>query len=125
MITPMENDDRQTSPIETANHNSISQSSIRGAEEVNPSSKHRDNSMAASVLHYISGKFNAVAPLVETRLGSMTHDELHEYQQLAVLSAGGMLEGSEEVALEERFGLNDIEAMNNDNHHPSESILPE
>lgn len=43
---------------------------------------------------------NAVAPA----------EELNEYQQLAVLSAGGIIEASEEVALQERLGLNDVEA---------------
>lgn len=51
------------------------------------------------VMHFLSSKMNAVVP-----------EELAEYQQLAVLSAGGIIEVSEEFALQERFGMNDIEA---------------
>lgn len=61
-------------------------------------------SLSAKVIEYVSAKLNAIAP-------DETPDE---YQQLAVLSAGGVIEESEELAIQERFGLNDVEAAVNE-----------
>ena len=51
---------------------------------------------------------------------------LKEYQQMAVLAAGGVLEASEEEALQERFGLNDVEAgeMEGENGNEVEQERP-
>eukprot|EP01040_Poterioochromonas_malhamensis_P009621 gene9621-10447_t len=61
-------------------------------------------SLSAKVIEYVSAKLNAIVP-------DETPDE---YQQLAVLSAGGVIEESEELAIQERFGLNDVEAAVNE-----------
>ena len=40
----------------------------------------------------------------------MSHEEMQEHQQLILLSAGGVIDQSQEIALEERLGLHDVEA---------------
>ncbi len=69
---------------------------LRPAEETNP--KLHAPSFSEKLMQYVSEKMNAIS-----------HEELQEYQQLAVLSAGGRIDPSAEQALEERLGMNDVE----------------
>ncbi len=57
-------------------------------------------SLSERVAGFVNEKFNAISP-----------EALEEYQQLAVISSGGLINFNEEqaLALEERFGVNDIE----------------
>jgi hypothetical protein len=59
---------------------------------------HGNVSVSMKIVKYVSEKLNAIS-----------NEELQEYQQLAVLSAGGVIDSIEEKAFEERLGMNDIE----------------
>ena len=54
-------------------------------------------------------------------MNAVNAEELEEYQQLVVLASGGMIEESEELALEERLGVNDLEAFINDNENETQN----
>lgn len=74
--------------------------SPRQAEHTDQNSQklHAAKSMSEKIVQFFSEKMNAISP-----------EALHDYQQLAVLSAGGMIEPSEERQLEERLGIDDVE----------------
>ncbi len=57
--------------------------------------------MSSKVLTYLSSKLNAVVPA----MNSMNEEELREYERLAVMVGGGVLDESSEAALQERYGL--------------------
>ncbi len=57
--------------------------------------------MSSKVLTYLSSKLNAVVPA----MNSMNEEELREYERLAVMAGGGVLDESSEAALQERYGL--------------------
>jgi hypothetical protein len=63
-------------------------------------------SFSAKVMHFLSSKMNAVAPLMVGIPGtSMREEELKEYHQLAILAAGGEISSEELQQMEEKFGL--------------------
>eukprot|EP01040_Poterioochromonas_malhamensis_P008929 gene8929-9666_t len=66
-------------------------------------------SISQKIAQFLSSKMNAVSAA-----------ELEEYQQLVVLASGGMIGASEELALEERLGVNDLEAFINDNENETQ-----
>ncbi len=66
-------------------------------------------SLSQKIVQFLSSKMNAVSA-----------EELEEYQQLVVLVSGGMIGTSEELALEERLGVNDLEAFINDNENETQ-----
>ncbi len=67
-------------------------------------------SLSQKIAQFLSSKTNAVSA-----------EELEEYQQLVVLVSGGMIGASEELALEERLGVNDLEAFINDNENETQN----
>jgi hypothetical protein len=74
-----------------------SSNSVRKAE-LDASSSTRTTKMVA----FLSSKFNAVVPL----LNNMDEAELNDYEQLAALSSGGMMDDAAvEELLQIRFGL--------------------
>ncbi len=77
-------------------------STLRSPTSPNEESN-RELSVSTRIVKYVSEKLNAIPT-----------KELQEYQQLAVLSAGGIIDSIEERAFEERLGMNDIEqSINN------------
>lgn len=77
-------------------------STLRSPTSPNEESN-RELSVSTRLVKYVSEKLNAIS-----------NEELQEYQQLAVLSAGGIIDSIEERAFEERLGMNDIEqSINN------------
>eukprot|EP01040_Poterioochromonas_malhamensis_P010889 gene10889-biopygen2196 len=82
------------------NHNN----SLRAAETVSAkgdTSLLSSAKMSSNVLTYLSTKLNAVVPA----MNSMNEEELREYEQLAVMAGGGVLDESSEAVLQERYGL--------------------
>ncbi len=89
--------------LDTANYESMTEPpyiSPRQAEFTDQNSQklHAAKSMSEKIVQFFSEKMNAISP-----------EALHDYQQLAVLSAGGVIEPSEERKLEERLGIDDVE----------------
>lgn len=60
--------------------------------------------VSGKIIAYLSGKLNAVAPLVSLSV-SMDDADRRDYEHLAVISAGGVLDEGMEEALQTRFGL--------------------
>eukprot|EP00599_Poterioochromonas_sp_BG-1_P001511 CAMPEP_0173146178 /NCGR_PEP_ID=MMETSP1105-20130129/8333_1 /TAXON_ID=2985 /ORGANISM="Ochromonas sp., Strain BG-1" /LENGTH=102 /DNA_ID=CAMNT_0014060319 /DNA_START=1470 /DNA_END=1778 /DNA_ORIENTATION=+ len=88
---------------DTANYESITEPaciSPRQTELTNHNSQklHGAKSVSEKIVQFFSEKMNAISP-----------EALHDYQQLAVLSSGGVIEPSEERQLEERLGIDDVE----------------
>eukprot|EP00599_Poterioochromonas_sp_BG-1_P000360 CAMPEP_0173133036 /NCGR_PEP_ID=MMETSP1105-20130129/487_1 /TAXON_ID=2985 /ORGANISM="Ochromonas sp., Strain BG-1" /LENGTH=151 /DNA_ID=CAMNT_0014044627 /DNA_START=1888 /DNA_END=2343 /DNA_ORIENTATION=+ len=82
------------------NHNN----SLRAAEKVSAkgdASVLSSAKMSSKVLTYLSSKLNAVVPA----MNSMNEEELREYERLAVMAGGGVLDESSEAVLQERYGL--------------------
>jgi hypothetical protein len=76
-----------------------SYTAIRPAEETKKSEKLHAKSLSEKVMNFVNEKIHH----------GITPEALHDYQQLAVISAGGVIEATEEQELEERLGLNDVE----------------
>eukprot|EP01040_Poterioochromonas_malhamensis_P011230 gene11230-biopygen2298 len=77
--------------------------SLRAAEKVSAkgdASLLSSAKMSSKVLTYLSSKLNAVVPA----MNSMNEEELREYERLAVMAGGGVLDESSEAALQERYG---------------------
>ena len=71
---------------------------VRSTKGTNDSQPNPAKSLSDKIAQYVSTKFNAIPS-----------EALDDYQQLAMLSAGGMIDPTEKQELEERFGVNDIE----------------
>ncbi len=72
--------------------------SVRKAELVASASTKATSKMVA----FLSSKFNAVVPV----LNNMDESELNDYEQLAALSSGGLMDdAAAEELLQSRFGL--------------------
>ncbi|KAK0341358.1 hypothetical protein LTR94_026690, partial [Friedmanniomyces endolithicus] len=78
--------------------------SLRAAEKVSvkgDASLLSSAKMSSKVLTYLSSKLNAVVPA----MNSMNEEELREYERLAVMAGGGVLDESSEAVLQARYGL--------------------
>lgn len=61
--------------------------------------------LSSKIIAYLSGKLNAVMPAIE----NLDETDIQDYEQLAALSAGGVMNTEMEEALEARFGM-DVES---------------
>lgn len=61
--------------------------------------------LSSKIIAYLSGKLNSVVPVVH----NLDATDIQDYEQLAALSAGGVLDTGMEEALQARFGM-DLES---------------
>ncbi len=77
---------------------------VRSSKGTNDCQTNPAKSLSDKIVQYVSKKFNGIPS-----------EALDDYQQLAMLCAGGMMDPMGKQELEERFGVNDIEqAVEND-----------
>ena len=97
-----------TRQISSSDSSKDASSSIRQAEKVSSKapeaiafSERASQKLSTKIITYLSSKLNAVVPA----MNNMGEGELREFEQLAVVAAGGELGETMEEALEERYGL--------------------
>eukprot|EP01040_Poterioochromonas_malhamensis_P001405 gene1405-biopygen183 len=66
-----------------------------------PDSTAASNKMSSKIIAFLSSKMNVVAPV----MNQMDSKELEDYERLAVLAAGGIMDESLEEALKARIGV--------------------
>ena len=97
-----------TRQISSSDSSKDASSSIRQAEKVSSKapeaivfSDRASQKLSTKIITYLSSKLNAVVPA----MNNMDEGELREFEQLAVVAAGGELGDTMEEALEERYGM--------------------
>eukprot|EP01040_Poterioochromonas_malhamensis_P016442 gene16442-18652_t len=78
--------------------------------------------LSSKIIAYLSGKLNSVMPAIE----NLDENDIQDYEQLAALSAGGVMNTEMEEALEARFGM-DVESsevvQSEDNEYNEEVVV--
>eukprot|EP01040_Poterioochromonas_malhamensis_P012178 gene12178-13315_t len=66
-------------------------------------------SQTSQKLHHAKSLSEKIVQFVSEKMNGMSPEALQEYERLAVLSSGGILDVSEEKVLAEESGMNDVE----------------